>query len=411
LNSNRTDGFDIYGQPSSCLGTPVPCLANKVNMLEQGYGGPPCRYTLGQMGGSDEYPMDGVPDVFGLAPVIDFGTTAVETLTSQATTVFFTATSQAVQNRNSQQLPQLRRDYAAPINDANYTFNGIGPISIRALDGKFDGAYEEFVVAIPVLLPGYSDLEVSVRTSFGAQARDAKQIFFLGLDYYGFKFVHGNDGVGLAWSMRGATFDADFDLHRIDHDAGNVDAVVATGLQPIGPVREGGLTPYYHYDDTVSPGLEYSYYLHGTFEVEYRGKLTSFTTDSDTFTTIAAFPREEGILSSPSPNPFFPSRDYKMWISVTIPNATGIASAQSVSGGPQLVTAQGDLDPVAVTIRVYDVLGRLVKNLYEDRVYVAVVNKFWDGTNQKGEMVPTGMYFFKAKAGTTIGTQKVLVIR
>ncbi len=410
LNSNKTDGFDIYGNPSSCLGVPVPCLANKDNMLEERYTGAPCRYTIGQMGGIDENPMDGVPDAFGLAPVINFGTTAVETLTSQATSVSFTATSQYVANRNPLQNPQLRRNYAAPISDANYTFNGIGPISINTTDGEFDEAFEEFVVVIPVLLPGYSDLEVSVRNSYGAQTRAGKQIFFLGLDYYGFRFVHGNDGVGLAWSMRGATFNADFDLHRIDHNAGDEDIVVATGLRPVGSVKEGGLTPYYHYDNTVSPGLEYSYYLHGSFELLYRGVMTTFTSDSDTFTTLAAFPREKGILSSPSPNPFHPGENARVWISVSVPNANAIVSSQSIAGGPRPVSMQNDPDPVLVTIRVYDVLGRLVKNLYEDRVYVTVVNKDWDGTDQRGVLVPSGMYFIKAKAGTEVGTKKVLVI-
>ena len=60
---------------------------------------------------------------------------------------------------------------------------------------------------------------------------------------------------------------------------------------------------------------------------------------------------------------------------------------------------------------MYDVAGRLVRSLYSDRVFVPVVNQPWDGTDQKGLPVPSGMYFFKAKAGTTVGTKKVLVIR
>jgi flagellar hook assembly protein FlgD len=142
----------------------------------------------------------------------------------------------------------------------------------------------------------------------------------------------------------------------------------------------------------------------------YRGTLTTFTTDSDTFRTIAAFPRKGGILSEPSPNPFRPSVDGQMWISVSVPGAAGILTPQG-NDGPQSAAANDAPAPVGVTIKVYDVLGRLVKDLYNDRVYVTVVSQPWNGTSQRGDPVPSGMYFIKAKAGSSTGTKKVLVIR
>ena len=87
-----------------------------------------------------------------------------------------------------------------------------------------------------------------------------------------------------------------------------------------------------------------------------------------------------------------------------------IIKPQGVSGGPQLATGD-EPDPVEVTIKVYDVLGRPVKDLYHDRVYATVVTESWDGTNQAGNPVPSGMYFIRAKAGEWTGEKKLLVIR
>jgi flagellar hook assembly protein FlgD len=100
-----------------------------------------------------------------------------------------------------------------------------------------------------------------------------------------------------------------------------------------------------------------------------------------------------------------------MWISVNVPGAPGTSSNQTKTGGPQLAASAGAPQPVSVSIKIYDVLGRLVKDLYSDRVYVSVVNQAWDGTNEKGLPVPSGMYFLKAKAGSSTGTKKVLVMR
>jgi hypothetical protein len=186
--------------------------------------------------------------------------------------------------------------------------------------------------------------------------------------------------------------------------------VVVTNVQPVGSTTEGGLTPFYYFDAGVTPGSEYSYYLHGSFDMYYRGRMTTFVTDSDTFRTVAAFPREGSILSAPSPNPFRPPVDGQITVSVSVPDAAGILTPQSASSGPQLAINDGP-SPVGVTIKVYDVLGRLVKDLYNDRVFVTVVTRTWDGTNQRGAPVPSGMYFIKAKAGSSTGTKKVLVIR
>jgi hypothetical protein len=410
-NKNKTLAISPWGKQSCIPGQqPVPCIANSGDVM-YGYDGPPCRYTEGMLGYIDRKPVDGIPDAFAAGPEIDFGTAAIETLTAQQTSVRFKVTAAAVPNKNSRQTrPGLRRDYAAPLMDVNYLIGGIGPISTGPEDGVFDELEEDFNPGIPFLIPGYSDFEVAARNVFGAKSEASKQIFYIGLDYYGFRFEYRNNGIGLGWSTRGETFDAEFDLHRLDHYNGDADTVIVENIQPVGPVNQGGLTPYYNFDAHVSPGAEYSYYVRGSFDMFYRGQVTTFTTNSDTFRTVASFPRAGSILSAPSPNPFSPAEHGNVWISVSVNDLIGNIAPQGVSGGPQLAT-DDEFTPVEVTIKVYDVLGRLVKDLYQDRVYVTVVTESWDGTNQAGNPAPSGMYFIKAKAGEWTGTKKLLVIR
>jgi len=68
-------------------------------------------------------------------------------------------------------------------------------------------------------------------------------------------------------------------------------------------------------------------------------------------------------------------------------------------------------DTRGVTLRVYDVAGRLVNTLVE-RQYPAgthVVN--WDGTDRRGASVASGVYFYKIIAGTDVATRKMVLLR
>ncbi len=70
--------------------------------------------------------------------------------------------------------------------------------------------------------------------------------------------------------------------------------------------------------------------------------------------------------------------------------------------------------PAAVTITIYDVRGRVVRTLllgnqpagmYRNRSKAA----HWDGRNQLGEKVATGVYFYTLKAGNYMTTRKLLI--
>ena len=67
-------------------------------------------------------------------------------------------------------------------------------------------------------------------------------------------------------------------------------------------------------------------------------------------------------------------------------------------------------------IRIYDATGRLVRTLdlgqratgfYLGRAHSA----YWDGHNNAGEKVASGMYFYQLRAGDFSATRRMLIVK
>jgi hypothetical protein len=65
----------------------------------------------------------------------------------------------------------------------------------------------------------------------------------------------------------------------------------------------------------------------------------------------------------------------------------------------------------AATLRVYDVAGRLVRTLVEGLTTAGVHRARWDGLDARGRVVRSGIYFAKLTAGTTIRSERILLLR
>lgn len=67
--------------------------------------------------------------------------------------------------------------------------------------------------------------------------------------------------------------------------------------------------------------------------------------------------------------------------------------------------------PTHVELRVYDASGRLVKSLHDGPVSQGSHTTNWDGTDQAGRRVASGVYFCRLVASGVTQTSKMLVIR
>ena len=69
-----------------------------------------------------------------------------------------------------------------------------------------------------------------------------------------------------------------------------------------------------------------------------------------------------------------------------------------------------------VTVRIHDAAGRMVRTLdlgYRNAgVYASTSNAaYWDGRNNVGEEVASGLYFYTIKAGDYTATRRMLILK
>lgn len=68
-------------------------------------------------------------------------------------------------------------------------------------------------------------------------------------------------------------------------------------------------------------------------------------------------------------------------------------------------------DAGQVSLKVYDVAGRLVRTLVQGHVAAGSHDGFWDGRDDAGAQVASGIYFYELNAAGQRQTQKILQVR
>ena len=91
-------------------------------------------------------------------------------------------------------------------------------------------------------------------------------------------------------------------------------------------------------------------------------------------------------LSPNYPNPFNPATTIKF----QLPEKNGTATVRTV-------------------LRVYDILGRLVRTIVDEDMSPGFYTKQWDGLNDKGVGISSGVYFYSIMAGDFRQTKKMLL--
>ncbi len=100
--------------------------------------------------------------------------------------------------------------------------------------------------------------------------------------------------------------------------------------------------------------------------------------------------------------------------SLVIPDNTALLTNFPNPFNPETWIPYQLAKPAEVTLTIYDVRGRIVRKLrlghqpagiYQSRSKAA----HWDGRNQLGEKVATGVYFYTLKAGNYFATRKLLI--
>ena len=65
----------------------------------------------------------------------------------------------------------------------------------------------------------------------------------------------------------------------------------------------------------------------------------------------------------------------------------------------------------AVTLRVYNIAGQLVKTLIDERQGAGNHSVLWDGKNGEGDEVSSGVYIYKLRVGNRVLSRKMVLLR
>lgn len=66
---------------------------------------------------------------------------------------------------------------------------------------------------------------------------------------------------------------------------------------------------------------------------------------------------------------------------------------------------------LAVNLTVFDIRGKLVRTLVSEVKNAGTYTVFWDGTNESGTKVSSGVYFYRMKAGSFVQTRKMVLLK
>ena len=65
----------------------------------------------------------------------------------------------------------------------------------------------------------------------------------------------------------------------------------------------------------------------------------------------------------------------------------------------------------AVTLRVYDQAGRMVRELVNGTLAASQHSVIWDGKDSTGRSVRSGVYFYRLDAGDFTETRRMLLVK
>lgn len=82
------------------------------------------------------------------------------------------------------------------------------------------------------------------------------------------------------------------------------------------------------------------------------------------------------------------------------------------SGGTNIYSSQEQsIERHRVILKVYDLLGRLVKTLVDEEKIPGWYRAVWDGEDNIGRKVPSGVYFIRLQIETELKNQKIVIVK
>jgi subtilisin-like proprotein convertase family protein len=186
-----------------------------------------------------------------------------------------------------------------------------------------------------------------------------------------FSLSNVDQGIELQWETIDFGGITAFQVRRVVQ---GIDRVV--NKKPITP--ESGTMRFVDFLEGVTVGADVGYVLEAHMKDNSWQRLTEVT-------SIAYSPSRptQYALGQNSPNPFNPQTEIRFAL---------------VSGGH-------------TTLRIYDVAGRLVRELVNEDLLPGTYTRAWRGLDRRGRSVSTGTYFYQLHSGTFTQTKSMVLVK
>ncbi len=190
----------------------------------------------------------------------------------------------------------------------------------------------------------------------------------------------GPGGVFLAWTAGLEINLLSYQIERRTYPDGPFESLASVPVAPSGGDPQGSKA--YDYTDTdVQPGTSYEYWLQPVGRAGLALTAEPAVTRIDY--TPGAADGPAAVLFPNAPNPFAASTSIRFELS----------------------------EPAHVTLTIYDLLGRKVRVLVDETHGPGRYTRTWNGTDEDGRTVPSGVYLYRMTAGAIEAGDKMLLLR
>jgi hypothetical protein len=143
-----------------------------------------------------------------------------------------------------------------------------------------------------------------------------------------------------------------------------------------------------------------------TFEINFGGA----TDVGEEVDTLSLSPKTYHLYQN-YPNPFNPATTIPFQMEVQsskfkVQSCPHTTHEKAVDGSQFIVHS-----PVPTTLKVYNILGQLVKTLVDEEKAPGSYNIIWDGKDEDGNQVASGIYFYQLKISDYCDTKKMILVK
>jgi len=98
-------------------------------------------------------------------------------------------------------------------------------------------------------------------------------------------------------------------------------------------------------------------------------------------------------------------------VSTSIPVETRIIGNYPNPFNPSTTLRYGLSEPGQVSLKVYNMLGQVVRTIIDEHQVEGYHEALWDGMNDVGGTVASGIYIYRMTAGSFVETKRMLLVK